>query len=391
MTTQALPKDVVDGPSPRPKGAFRLNARGAVYLGLMTSVALASAFKGNNLLLAVFCVLFGLFLVSAALTWLTARNLILTRVVPETAALGEVFPVVLRIHNAKKIAPAVCLRIEDRLSYEGRPALLQPTPVWLPLAKPGGRVRGSYYVTAHERGWAKLGPFSVTSEFPPRLFTARSAAGGEDRFLVVPKIGAFNRRLVSHLMAKADYSPLVSRDAAPGEDEFAGLREYRHGDPLRRVDWKMSARLPSGRLLVREYEAPRARDAVVLLDTFLPNPNDQRRRSRLERAIVFAATLADHLLSEQFVVRFRAFGPEPIALDLEPRRGSIDELLVALALLKPARSKAFAELLAAEDASRDRIYFALRIGDEPPPDWEAAPRTISIDPAEMKRLLHEPA
>jgi hypothetical protein len=122
------------------------------------------------------------------------------------------------------------------------------------------------------------------------------------------------------LLARADYSPLVSRDAAPGDDEFAGLREYRNGDPLRRVDWKMSARLPSGRLLVREYEAPRARDAVVFLDTFMPNPNDPRRRARLERAIVFAATLADHLLSEQFVVRFRAFGPDPVAIDLEPRR-----------------------------------------------------------------------
>ena len=124
--------------APRPKDSFRLNARGAVYLGLMTSVALASAFKGNNLLLAVFCVLFGLFVVSAVLTWLTARRLILTRGVPETASLGEVFPVVLRIHNAKKLAPAVCVRFEDRLTYEGRPALLQPTPVWLPLAKPGG-------------------------------------------------------------------------------------------------------------------------------------------------------------------------------------------------------------------------------------------------------------
>jgi uncharacterized protein (DUF58 family) len=153
----------------------------------------------------------------------------------------------------------------------------------------------------------------------------------------------------------------------------------------------MSARLLERRLLVREYEAPRARDAVVLLDTFLPNPNDQRRKSRLERAITFSATLADYLLSEQFVVRFRAFAPEPLAVDLEPRRGSIDELLVALALLRPARSKPFAELLAREEAGRDRVYFALRIGDEAPPEWEAAARTISIDPAEMKRLLHEPA
>ena len=380
-----------DAPVRAPRGSFRINARGGVFFALMTSVALAAAFKGNNLLLAVFCVLLGIFVTCGALTWLTARRLRLTRVLPEMVAVGEVFPVTLRFHNAKKLAPAVCLRFEDRLSVEGRPALLQPTPVWLPFAPPGGRVRATCYVTAHERGWARLGPLSVASEFPPGLFTARSSVDVEDRFLVVPKPGALNRRLVSGLLARADYAPLTSRDLSAGEEEFAGLREYRPGDPLRRIDWKMSARLPGGRHLVREYETPRARDAVILLDTFLPNPGDARRRARLERAVVFAASLADYLLQEQFVVRLRAFGPDPLAVDLEPRRGALDELLVALALLRPARSRGLAELLAAETPSDDRVYFALRLGDEPAPDWEASARTIAIDPAEMKRLLHEPA
>lgn len=380
-----------DAPPRAPRGAFRINARGVVFSALMTSVALAAAFKGNNLLLAVFCVLFGVFVTCAVLTWLTPRRLRLTRLAPETVAVGEVFPVTLRFQNAKKIAPAVCLRFEDRLSIDGRPALLQPTPVWLPFAPPGGRVRATCYVTAHERGWARLGPLSVASEFPPGLFTARVTLDVEDRFLVVPKPGALNRRLVTGLLARADYAPLASPHASRGEEEFAGLREYRPGDPLRRIDWKMSARLPGGRHLVREYETPRARDAVILLDTFLPNPGDARRRARLERAVVFAASLADFLLQDQFVVGLRAFAPEPLAVDLEPRRGSLDELLVALALLRPARSRGIADLLAAEAASDDKVYFLLKIGDDPVPEWEGAARTLVIDPAEMKRLLHEPA
>jgi uncharacterized protein (DUF58 family) len=379
-----------DAPVRAPRGSFRINARGGVYAALMTSVAFAAAFKGNNLLLAVFCMLLGIFATCAALTWLTARRLRLTRLLPEMVAVGEVFPVTLRIQNAKKLAPAVCLRFEDRLTVEGRPALLQPTPVWLPFAPPGGRVRATCYVTAHERGWARLGPLSVASEFPPGLFTARTTLDVEDRFLVVPKAGALNRRLVTGLLARADYAPLTSRDLSAGEEEFAGLREYRPGDPLRRIDWKMSARLPGGRHLVREYETPRARDAVILLDTFLPNPGDTRRRARLERAVVFAASLADYLLQEQFVVRLRAFGPDPLSVDLEPRRGALDELLVALALLRPARSRGLADLMAAETPSDDRVYFALRLGEEPAPEWEASARTVAIDPAEMKRLLHEP-
>lgn len=380
-----------DAPARAPRGSFRINARGLVFLGLMGSVGLASAYKANNLLLAVFCVLLGLFSVSGLFTWLTLRRLRVSRLLPETAAVGEVFPVVLRIQNAKRLVPAVCVRFEDRLAHDGRPALLQPTPVWLPLAKPGGRVRATCYVTAHERGWARLGPLSASCEFPPGLFSARTWVGGEDRVLVTPPLARLHRRLVTGLLARADYSPLTAIDASPGEEEFAGLREYRPGDPARRIDWKRSARLPDRRLLVRDYEAPRARDATILLDTFLPNPNDQRRRARLERAVIFTAALADHLLSDQFVVRVRAYGPDPISLDLEPRRGAVDELLVALALLKPARSRGLADLLRAEPASEDRVCFALRIGDEPLPDEALSPRMLVLDPAEMKRLLHEPA
>ena len=64
---------------------------------------------------------------------------------------------------------------------------------------------------------------------------------------------------------------------------------------------------------------PVDRDAVILLDTFLPNPGDARRRARLERAVSFAATLADHLLADQYLVTLRAYGPDPVSLELEPR------------------------------------------------------------------------
>jgi uncharacterized protein (DUF58 family) len=275
------------------------------------------------------------------------------------------------------------------MSSDGRPAPLQPTPVWLPSARPGERVRGSYFATAHQRGWARLGPLTVVSEFTPGLFTWRATIPIEDGILVFPRAGLLNRRIVNTCLARIDYSDATPTAYLHGDEEFASLREYRPGDNLRRVHWKMSARL-QGKLLVREFEDAQVRDAVMLLETFIPNPNDQRRRLRLERAITFAATLAEALAAESYRVRFRAFTPDPVTVRLEPGRGAMDELLYALAVLKPTRVHPLGDLLAAEEGGRRDVFFVLRIGSEPLPPWEPIRRAVVIDTADMRSLLHVP-
>jgi uncharacterized protein (DUF58 family) len=195
---------------------------------------------------------------------------------------------------------------------------------------------------------------------------------------------------VSSLLSRADYTELPSTAFETGEEEFASLREYREGDNPRRIHWKMSARL-QGRLLVREYENAKVRDALVLLDTFLPNPNDPRRRLRLERAVTFAATLVEALLAESYTVTFKAFAPEPVSLNLEPRRGALDELLGALALLKPTRVHSLADLAVSDEDEAGTAVFLLRIGSEPLPRWENRSRTVTIDPSAMKKLMVIPS
>jgi uncharacterized protein (DUF58 family) len=150
----------------------------------------------------------------------------------------------------------------------------------------------------------------------------------------------------------------------------------------------MSARIP-GRLLVREHEDPRVRDVAILLETFVPKPGDARRRGRLERAIAFSATLADTLLGAGYHVRFRAFGPEPVALELDPRRRELDDLLRELALLRPTRTHSLSELLAAEESPKDEVLFLLRIGDEPLPERDELPHAVLLGAADMRSMMDE--
>src|SRR5439155_1591409 len=65
------------------------------------------------------------------------------------------------------------------------------------------------------------------------------------------------------------------RSARSGNELF-GVREYRRGDPLRRIHWRSSAR--HGRLAVREFEPPGVRVLGIFLDGGWKPADDQVAR-----------------------------------------------------------------------------------------------------------------
>jgi uncharacterized protein (DUF58 family) len=69
------------------------------------------------------------------------------------------------------------------------------------------------------------------------------------------------------------------------EEDVHGLRDYRAGDPLRAIAWKRSAQ--HGRTLVKEFESPAGRDAVLDWNQLSSLPHEQRV-SRLARWLVEA-------------------------------------------------------------------------------------------------------
>jgi uncharacterized protein (DUF58 family) len=89
----------------------------------------------------------------------------------------------------------------------------------------------------------------------------RRAADGEIA-LVLPRFMS----LASRPQARELEASVPAPRAGSGTELF-GVREYRAGDPLRRIHWRSSARL--GELVVREYEPPGQQTVGIFCD---PNP-----------------------------------------------------------------------------------------------------------------------
>jgi uncharacterized protein (DUF58 family) len=86
--------------------------------------------------------------------------------------------------------------------------------------------------------------------------------------------------------------------------EFADLRHYEHGDALRRINWRASAR--RNELWVNDLHPERNTDVIVFLDTFVEAREE--KESTLDVAVRAAATLADRYLKRKDRVGLISFG-----------------------------------------------------------------------------------
>lgn len=120
---------------------------------------------------------------------------------------------------------------------------------------------------------------------------------------------------------------------------IAGLREFRPGDPMRRIDWKATAR--SGDLRSRVYE-PSATQQIYLLvniDT-MEHSWEGYLKDELERIVSVAASVAAWAAGARYSVGILANGAfpdadRPIRLPPSRSRDQVTKILEALAVIQP--------------------------------------------------------
>ena len=109
---------------------------------------------------------------------------------------------------------------------------------------------------------------------PMGMFRYRRPTPDAEVALVLPRFKS--------LVAQPQVRDLEASIAAPRSGsgtEMFGVREYRPGDPLRRIHWRSSAR--HGQLIVREYEPPGVQTLGIFCDPAPDNPDVADQIARL--------------------------------------------------------------------------------------------------------------
>jgi uncharacterized protein (DUF58 family) len=135
------------------------------------------------------------------------------------------------------------------------------------------------------RGWMKAPRVRLATRFPLGLFNAWSYWQPDSRALVYP----FPEQDAPPLPVSGHPSP--DGFGSAGSDDFAGVRSYQPGDPLRQLAWRHIARLdPSlgGQLVTKQFEGGAMDELVLDLDALPPRLDLELKLSRLTRWVLEA-------------------------------------------------------------------------------------------------------
>lgn len=153
-----------------------------------------------------------------------------------------------------------------------------------------GGATDRYRVRGERRGPTGVGAIHLRVSGPLDLLRRPFRIDRIDPITVQPGIRALRERRLPGLHTRREDGAHRERHRDGGR-EFARLREYVRGDDPRRVDWKATAR--KGHLVVRETEAERSQNLVLVLDAGRLMTEGVGARSRLDHAAGAALLLAD--------------------------------------------------------------------------------------------------
>ncbi len=278
---------------------FEFTLTGGVFLGLLVIVAFAAWNTGNNLLFLVLSFLSSAFVVGFFIGNLCLKKLDVKMRFPETIYADEETPIMVSLHNRKRVFPTFSITAEVRGTLREnslfaeelkkilpaklaeritRPPILKHTLDYFAYIPRRGATENKAEHIFENRGRFTIKDFELSTLFPFGFFRHRRRLSAQAAEIIIyPKIEPVE---IEILKLPFEVGKLVAPKKGAGQD-LLSLRDYQPQDDLRHVDWKATAR--AQRIIVREFAAEDERRVTLIFDTRLEQIEKEKSKSLRER------------------------------------------------------------------------------------------------------------
>ncbi|MGE5840486.1 MAG: DUF58 domain-containing protein [Deltaproteobacteria bacterium] len=343
----------------RPDQPTKVTSQAAGYLlkwpGLlaMAAILVLAAWNGQ----APIVVLTSLLISSAGLaklwSYLSLARVCCRRQLSERRVFpGEKVHVKLQVANRKPL-PLPWIQVDDEIPQALGGALGQPAQ------RPGSvlirrsaamlwysTVKWKYDLPCLKRGVYPLGPAVISSGDIFGLYSRSLKTSLEDRIVVYPRIFPVGALGIPSRQPMGDSRAAYRAFQDPTRP--IGVRDYQHGDSLRYVHWKASARLRS--LQVKMFEPTTTLKVALFLSVESFKSNGSVNEEEFELGISVAASLAHHVIEQGspagvFVNTRKVDSSQAVSLAPSGSRAQLPSILEALAKVTDSCSVAFARFI----------------------------------------------
>lgn len=343
---------------------MKLTHGGWALVGLIALI-LTMASSSNPTIFIVLAAFVALLLLNVPLAFVSVRGLSIRRDHPTHVREGTEVRVRLFVVNRAR-STRILLRFFDTL-----PGRSTGEPAALPLIEAGERRTVTYTCQANRRGLYTFHACRVESSSPFGLVNARVSVPATSELVVYPIYYELSGATLP--FHKSFTGITAAPGARPGEGlSFFGLREYRPGDPIRKIHWPTTVRTRT--VMVKEFEEDVHSSVSIFMDTYRHSVATRGEDTNLEVAIRAAASLANHLLVSGHPLSFTCADAASGALRTDKTAGDLTPILDALARVSPGTVPAH-DLLAAAEGSTAKMS-----------NWIVI--LLNPDPTVLERLLH---
>ncbi|MBU1998816.1 MAG: DUF58 domain-containing protein [Candidatus Omnitrophica bacterium] len=182
------------------------------------------------------------------------------------------------------------------------------------------------------RGKYRIGPMCIYFFDPLGLFFIKKTFNIYSEVHVYPK--AFNiLKFPSLSKGILPWFGIETTRISGDDDDFFGVREYKPGDPIKRIHWALSAKKNS--LIVKQYQRQSFYRVTILFNLSNENNFGYGKESVAEYMIKIVASIAKYLLTRDVSVEVIAHAEEIVHLPFNRGMDHLEDIFRFLSIARP--------------------------------------------------------
>ena len=214
--------------------------------------------------------------------------------------------------------------------------------VFFDFLAPGSSRVVKYSCVCPDRGKYMLGPFRAYFFDPLGLFFFEKRYNVYSQVYVYPRIFPIYKfpRLAKGIQP---WFGINTARSSGDEDEFFGVREYKDGDPIKRIHWASTAK--KNRLIVKQFQNQSFYRATVIFNLEKDKDYGQDKESITEYTVKIAASVCKYLFDSSVSIEMIAHAGEIVHIPFNRGSEHLDNIFKFLAVARPESGVGLADII----------------------------------------------